>query len=110
MLKEKLERVKYIVRSPEFQSQLEEIKPKKTLLGFIVICLVFFLPEVINILYYEEINNWLKDFVQIYTEPKFLVNFLLKSTAWVFDGKLSFINVGLGLAMLYWVFKPTKSA
>ena len=90
--------------NPEFQANLEKMRPKKSFWGFLLILLFFFLPEVINILWYREINAWVMAFLE--NAPVTPINGLL---GWAveksFDGELSLINLGLGIAFLVWMFR-----
>ena len=64
-MKQKLERrLKHLKNNPEFQTKLQEMRPKKSIWGFLGVILIFFLPELLNVLYSQEINAWMVDFAQ----------------------------------------------
>ena len=100
-MKEKFENLK---NNPEFQEKLNKMKPKKTIWGFLLIVVLVFVPELLNILYYQEINAWLLEFFNAYYPPQF-IDKLVWMTGKVFDGHLSFINIGIGLGLLWWMYK-----
>ena len=100
-MREKLEHLK---NNPEFNQKLKEIKPKKTIWGFLLIVVFVFLPELLNVLYYQEINAWLLELFNTYYPPRWIDN-MVWLTGKVIDGKLSFINIGIGLGLLWWMYK-----
>jgi len=104
-MKEKLKHIqKNFKHNPKIQAKLQEMKPKKSIWGFLGVVLVFFVPEVVNILYYQEINAFMAQLVAQYYPPELgeKVLWLVKKT---FDGELSFINIGLGLGFLWWLYR-----
>ncbi len=100
-MREKFENLK---NNPEFQEKLKEMKPKKTIWGFLAIVLFFFLPELLNVLYYQEINAWFWEFFNA-NYPPALADKMVWLMGKVFDGELSFLNIGLGVGLLWWMYK-----
>jgi len=90
--------------NPKFQEKLQEIKPQKTIWGFLGIILFFFVPEIINVLYYQELNNWVVNSAYLYYPPEIAdkIIWLVRKT---FDGEISFVNIGLGFGFLWWLYK-----
>jgi len=90
--------------NPEFQAKLQALKPKKSIWGFLGVLLFFFVPEAVNIFYFQEINAWIVEFAHLSYPPE-----LADKVIWVgkkaFDGELSFINLGLGFLFLWWLYK-----
>ena len=104
-MKKRLKEIQNRVKNdPEFQKKLQEMKPKRTLWGFLFILLFFFVPEVVNYLWGLEINEWIADWVH-QAPPSPLVDSLLWLSEKSFDGELSLLNIGLGFAVLYWVYR-----
>ena len=100
-MKNKLNNIK---NNPEFQEKLKELKPKRTIWGFVLVLLVFFLPELVNFLWADEIKSWIVNLVQ--NAPQTSVSdLLLWATEKTFDGELSYFNLGLGVAFLAWMFR-----
>ena len=99
-MKEKLNNLK---NNQEFQDKLQEMKPKKSIWGILGVVLFFFVPEVINVLWHEEIKAWIAELLK--SAPTTKVSELLEwMTGKVFTGELSFFNIGLGIAFLVWIF------
>ncbi|NOZ91189.1 MAG: hypothetical protein GXO60_07910 [Epsilonproteobacteria bacterium] len=104
-MKEKLKNIQNNFKNnPKIQEKLQEMKPKKTIWGFLGIVLFFFVPEIINVLYYKEINFWVANSASLYYPPE-----LAEKLVWVvgktFNGEISFVNLGLGFGFLWWLYK-----
>ena len=100
-MKQKLDNLK---NNPEFQEKLKEIKPKKTIWGFLAIVVFIFVPELLNIFYHQEINAWFLEFFNAYYPPE-LIDKMVWLVGKVFDGHLSFLNIGVGVGLLWWMYK-----
>jgi hypothetical protein len=94
----------HIKNNPELQAKLKELKPKKTIWGFLGVVLLFFVPEAINLLYHQEINGWMVDNATFYYPPE-LADKVIWVTKKAFDGELSFLNIGLGFLFLWWLYR-----
>ncbi len=99
-MKKRLDNLK---NNQEFQERLQEIKPKKNIWGILGVVLFFFVPEVVNALWHEEITAWIMELVKSapVTPMSELLVWITKKT---FTGKVSFLNIGLGIAFLIWIF------
>ena len=104
MLKKLKERFTHVKNSPEFQEKLGEMKPKKSIWGFLLVILFFFVPEVINYIWGLQINDWIVNLVQNSPQTP-MSDMLLWLSKKSFDGHLSFLNIGLGIAFMVWLFK-----
>jgi len=103
-MKQRLQSIQNNLKNnPEFQAKLQDMKPKKSFFGFFMVILVFFIPEVVSLLWSVEINGWMVDSVQ--SLPKDIGDLLKWATKEMFNGEVSWINVGLGVAFLVWLFK-----
>jgi CDP-diglyceride synthetase len=104
-MKQKLERrLNHLKNNPEFQSKLQQMRPKKSIWGFLGVVLIFFVPEVLNVLYYQEINEWIVDFAR--TAPSHQMgDMLVWMSQKTFDGEISWVNLALGVAFLIWLFR-----
>ena len=104
-MKQKLERrLNHLKNNPEFQSKLQQMRPKKSIWGFLGVVLIFFVPEVLNILYYQEINEWIVDFTRTAPSQQ-MGDMLVWMSQKTFDGKISWVNLALGVAFLVWLFR-----
>jgi len=103
-MKQKLKNIQHNLKhNPEFQAKLKELKPKKTVWGFLGVVLLFFVPEVVNFLYSQEINGWMVEVMSLY--PPEWADKVIRVTQKMFDGELSFFNIGLGFVFLWWLYK-----
>lgn len=104
-MKEKFNNLK---NNPEFQAKLEEMRPKKTIWGFILILLLFFLPELINVLWSQEITSWFLDRIKDMPSSQ-----LKELQMWIipkiFDGEVSWVNLLIGIGFLVWMFRNGRS-
>jgi hypothetical protein len=90
--------------NPEFQAKLQEMKPKKTIWGFLGVILLFFVPEVVNFFYYQEINSWMATFATLSYPPE-ISDKVIWLTQKAFDGEISYVNIGLGFLFLWWLYR-----
>ncbi|SFV67448.1 hypothetical protein MNB_SV-12-539 [hydrothermal vent metagenome] len=97
------QRLKNLQNNPEFQIKLKKMKPKRNIWGILGVVLFFFVPEVINVLWHEEIKAWIAQLLK--TAPTTKISELLEwITGKVFTGEISFLNIGVGIAFLVWIF------
>ncbi len=66
--------------------------------------LLFFVPEVVNFFYYQEINQWMAEMAQVNYPPE-LADKVIWITKKAFNGKLSFVNITLGFVFLWWLYR-----
>lgn len=99
-MKRKLDNLK---NNPELQDKLQQLKPKRNIWGVLGVILLFFVPEIVNAIWYKEIKEWI--FNQIGSSPQTPMSEPLKwATDQVFTGEISYLNIGLGIAFLVWIF------
>jgi len=104
-MKEKIKNIQENLKNnPKFQEQMQKMKPKRTIWGFLGVILLFFVPEFLNYFYHNEINNWILDYAQNAPNQK-MGDMLIWLSQKSFDGELSYLNIGLGVAFLIWLFK-----
>jgi len=107
-----LDRVKEIQKQlkddPNFQESIKKIKPKRSIFGFLAIILFFFVPEYLSYFYSEQINNYILDLAKEAPSTK-LGDTLVWLSQKQFNGKISYINISLGVAFLIWLFKGSSS-
>ena len=99
-MKQKLDNLK---NNKEFQEKLQQMKPKRNIWGLLGVVLVFFVPEIMSYFYSVEINSWVTHLAQ--TVPNTQIETLLQ---WIgkelFNGEVSWFNIGVGIAFLVWMF------
>ena len=66
-MKQKLKNLK---NNHEFQSKLQEMKPKRSIWGILGVVLFFFVPEVINVLWHGEIKAWIAELLKTTPDTK----------------------------------------
>jgi len=104
-MKEKLKNIQTNLKNnPEFQAKLQEMKPKRNLWGFLGVMLFFFVPEFLNYFYDQEINAWMAEMARLNYSPE-MAEKIVWITQQIFDGELSYFNIGLGIAFLVWMFR-----
>ena len=89
---------------PKFQEQVKKMKPKKSILGFLGVMLFFFVPEILNDFYSKEVNEWIYNYALTIPSQK-MQDSLIWLAKYSFDGEISYLNITLGLAFLFWLFK-----
>jgi CDP-diglyceride synthetase len=104
-MKDKIKEIQEnLQNNPKFQEQMQKIKPKRTIWGFLGVILFFFVPEFLNYFYHNEINAWIINYAQN-APNKEMGDMLIWLSKKTFDGELSYINISLGFAFLFWLFK-----
>ena len=96
-------RIEHLKNDPVFQAKLQEMKPKKSIWGFLMVILIFFVPELLSYLWSSEINAWVGEFVK--ESPIAIGDSLIWTMKKLFNGEVSWLNLGLGFAFFYWMFK-----
>ena len=96
-------RIEYLKNDPVFQAKLQEMKPKKSIVGFLMVILIFFVPELLSYLWSPEINAWVGELIK--GSPSIIEDSVTWATKKLFNEKVSWINLGLGFAFFYWMFK-----
>jgi len=103
-MKQKLNNIKTNLKNnPEFQNKLQEMKPKRSILGVLGVVLFFFVPEIMSRFYSVEINHWISELAQK-TPSQEIATLLEWSSEKLFNGEVSWINIGVGVAFLFWMF------
>ena len=100
-MKEKLNTIK---NNPEFQKKLQEMKPSRSIWGVLGVVLFFFVPEFMSYFYSPEINHYLTNLAQTMPSDK-MASLLTYLGNELFNGEVSWINIGLGIAFLVWLFR-----
>ncbi|WP_295419803.1 hypothetical protein [Sulfurovum sp.] len=100
-MKQKLNNLK---NNPQFQEKLQQMKPNRSIWGVLGVVLVFFVPEIMSCFWSDEINFKINLLAQ--SAPSRELGTLLE---WMgkelFNGQISWVNVGLGVVFLVWLFR-----
>ena len=103
-MKEKIKEIKVkIDNDPKFKEAVARIKPKKSIWGILGIILFFFIPELITYIWQDELIVWTH--LHSLTEPLEMQRWLYGELEEMFIAGVSWFNIILGSALLFWVFK-----
>ena len=90
--------------NPKLQEQIKNMKPKRSIWGFLGVILLFFVPEILNDFYSTEILEWIKNYAQGAPNEQMRDSLIWLSQK-TFDGEVSYLNITLGFLFLIWLFK-----
>ena len=103
-MKGKIKEIKaHIDNDPKLIDAVENIKPKKSILGILGILVFFFLPELVTYIWQDELISWAH--VHSITEPLEIQRWLYTQLEEMFASGVSWFNIGLGVLFLVWVGK-----
>jgi hypothetical protein len=104
-MKDKINEIqKRLKEDPRVQEQIQKMKPKRSIWGFLGIILFFFVPEILNDFYSKEINAWIANYAKSAPNES-MANSLIWLSQKTFDGEVSYLNITLGILFLIWLFK-----
>lgn len=100
-MKQKLNNIK---NNPGFQEKLQQMKPSRSIWGFLGVLLFFFVPEVMSYFWSNEINLYITNLAHAMPNKELatLLKWLGKE---LFTGEISWLNIGLGVVFLVWLFR-----
>jgi hypothetical protein len=104
MIKKMKKQFKHIKNDPKFQEKLQEMQPKKSIWGFSVVILLFFVPELVNVLYHEELLLWITEFANDAPNQQ-MSDLLIWMGKEIFTGEVSWLNLAIGVGFLVWLFR-----
>jgi len=91
---------------PKLKKAVDSIRPKRTLWGVLGIILFFFVPELITYIWQSELINWAH--THSLTEPLAMQRMLYAQLEKMFADGVSWVNIGIGTALLVWVWRMKK--
>jgi hypothetical protein len=105
------ERFKYAVRrtvqNPVLRKSAETLKPDRTLWGIAGVFFFFIFPEIVGFLWGEDLTAWAhKKMLIEATEAGRKMYWLIEK---IFEDGGSYINLGIGLLLLLWLFWDWKN-
>jgi len=104
MIKKMKKHLEHVKNDPKFQEKLQDMKPKKNIWGFLAVILFFFVPELVNFLYYKEILVWIDEFAKDAPNQE-MSNLLVWMSKEIFTGEISWVNLAIGVGFLVWLFR-----
>ncbi len=100
--------VESAVKNPVFQKSAQSLKPNRSIWGLLGILLFFIVPELIGFIWGEEIAVWAH--AKTVTEPTEMERNLYWVLEKLFEDGGSWVNMGIGILLLVWLFWDGKKA
>ena len=88
-------------KNPVLQKSAQSLKPDRSLWGVLGVLLFFILPEVISFFWSVEITAWAH--AHTVTEPTEIGRQMYWVLEKLFEDGVSWINLGIGIALLGWL-------
>jgi len=95
-------KVKKAVNNPKVKEAVRSMKPTKTIWGFLGVVLFFIIPELIAFGWGEEITRFAKEAL-LHADTAALKAYY-NALIFLFEDGGSWINLGIGVAFLVWLF------
>jgi len=103
-MKEKLRKLnERIENDPKLKKAVDSIKPKRTIWGVLGVITFFFLPELVTYIWQPELIGWAHH--HAITEPLAMQRMLYTQLEKIFTHGVSWLNIGIGIALLVWVWR-----
>jgi hypothetical protein len=96
-----LNKIKKILKNPKFRQTIKDIKPKKSLWGFISVVLLFIAPEIVAFIYGDDIHHFCQS--KIAQHLPYMESYLYENIDELFS-EGSYLNLAIGFAFLIWLF------
>jgi len=93
---------KQFVQNPKTKQAFISMKPAKTVWGFVGVLLFFISPEIVAFLWGSDITLYAKD--QMPLAASAIERQYYEVLVMLFEDGGSWINLGIGLALLIWLF------
>ncbi len=97
-----------VVKSPTLQKSAQSLKPNRSIWGLLGILLFFIVPELVGFIWGEEIAAWAH--AQTLSEPTEMGRRLYWVLEKLFEDGGSWVNMGIGILLLVWLFWDGKKA
>ncbi len=103
MIREKIQTVAYRVKqNPVLRRSVAQMKPKKTIWGFLGVVFFFIVPEIIAFIWGADITDYAH--AQMLHAPAEPAATWFEGLIMLFEDGGSWINLGIGFAFLVWLF------
>jgi hypothetical protein len=103
-MRDKINQIHQVLAHDEkFQQSLNSIKPQKSIWGFLGIVLFFFVPEIVGVIWGDEIISWAHSSAII--EPNATIRWMYEMIEKSYKDGVSYFNLILGFGFLYWMYK-----
>ncbi len=102
-MKKKLEtKAKEIAQNPKLKEAFTQMKPNRTIWGFLGVVLFFIVPEIVGFIWGEEITQYANEALLNNTSSSMEAYY--KALVMLFEDGGSWINLLIGVAFLIWLF------
>jgi hypothetical protein len=103
MLKQKIQTAVYRARNnPALRRSMAQMKPKKTIWGFLGVVLFFIAPEIVAFIWGADITAY--GHRQLLLVPSEPLATWYEALIYLFEDGGSWVNLGFGFAFLVWLF------
>lgn len=103
IMKQKLKtKAKQFAESPQTKKAVKSLKPDKTIWGFLGVVLFFIVPEIIAFVWGIEITAYAKEHLALASSTP--ETYYYEGLIMLFEEGGSWINLGIGVALLVWLF------
>ena len=105
-MKDKIKtKVQNLSQNPKVKVAVTSMKPDRTIWGFIGVVGFFILPEIIAFNWGKELTSYAKEALPFASViSTYYYDFLVM----MFEEGGSWLNLSIGFAFLFWLFKPNK--
>ncbi len=104
-MKEKIKaKAKLMAQHPATKQALLSLKPEKTLWGALGVILFFILPEIIAFIWGADITHYAHTQMAMNSHSTWLEQTLNELLLMLFQDGGSWLNLGIGIALLIWLF------
>ena len=102
-MKDKIKaKAQQLAQNPKTKKALLSMKPEKSLWGFLGIILFFIAPEIIAFIWGVNITSYARNELMLATST--IEQYYYKLLIMLFEEGGSWINLGIGFALLIWLF------
>lgn len=102
-MKEKIiVKAKQIAQNPATLKAVQSMKPAKTVWGFLGVVLFFILPEIIAFIWGADITQYAQN--ELLTATSSIEQQYYQLLKLIFEEGGSWVNLGIGVALLIWLF------
>jgi nitric oxide reductase large subunit len=96
-----LHNIKDTINSPKVKEIFKQMKPDRTIWGFISVLLLFIVPEIVSFIYGDEIVKWCQS--KQTPDLPYMESYMYENIADLL-GEGSWFNLAIGFAFLIWLF------
>lgn len=96
-------KVQQLKEDPKVTHAISSIRPEKSIWGFLGVIVFFILPEVIAFFWAVEITAYAKEALA-YPTTAAPLSYYYEVLILLFEEGVSWVNLSIGIALLFWLF------